>query len=241
MGKKPQDYEPDRWSSRDVALWTTAELAVATLQGNLAGMPVTAVPFALRLSNAGDEGVYAHGAFRLLDYRAPGDGSYAYNSSTMLATGRGAVPLMIGVAAVRAMGNAGRGSAAASLAIPRWLQIEQGTLAVSNYGFYLHTATAVLAWDWHSIHFAELIGPGALRIQGQSPQGLVNWIIESEWAELVFFFWAGVRNPTHPQYVTRTWLPEEWLTRAFVFSRSEPGVGQPSSAQFQRIRGQLRP
>ncbi len=241
MGKKQQDSEPDRWNSRDAALWTTAELAVAVLKGNLASRPVAAVPFALRLSRAGDEGVHAHGPFRLLDYRAPGNGSYVHNSSTMLATGRGAAPMMIGFAAVQAMGNASRRSAAASLAAPRWMQIDQGTLAVSNYGFYLHTPTAVLAWGWESIHFAELTGPGVLRIQGQSQQGSINWIIESEWAELVFVFWASVRNPTHPQFVTRTWLPEEWLTRAFVFSRTEAGPGHPSGAQFQKIHRELNP
>ncbi|PYI69091.1 hypothetical protein CVV68_04715 [Arthrobacter livingstonensis] len=204
-------------------MWKTAELAAAVLKSGLASHPTVAVPFALRFGG-NDEGIYAHGPFQLLEFRANGDGSYVHNTSVVAATGRGAVPFMLGFAATQAIGNASRRSRAANLAQQRWQPIDRGTVAVSNYGFYMHTPATVMAWQWQHINLAELTGPGQLRIQGQSERGPINWILESDWAELIFVFWASVRNPTSPQFVTRTWLPQDWLTKAFIWSQSNPSV-----------------
>ena len=223
MGNRTDDPEPEAWTVRDAALWKTAELAAAVFKNKLNAQPTVPVPFALRFGGA-DEGIYAHGAFRLLEFRANGDGSYTHKSSFVAATGRGAIPLMVGFAATQAIGNASRRSRAAGLAQQRWQPIDQGTVAVSNYGFYMHTPMTVNPWQWGSISLAELTGPGQLRIQGQSDRGPINWILESDWAELIFVFWASVCNPTSPQFVTRTWLPQDWLTKAFIWSKSNPAV-----------------
>lgn len=213
--------EPEAWTARDAALWKTAELAAAAMKNALDSQPTFPVPFAVQFGGA-NEGIYAHGPFRLLELRADGDGSYVHHSSVLTATGRGAIPLMLGFAAIQAMGNAARRNRAASQAQLAWQIIAHGTVSVSDYGFYLHTPSAVNPWAWNHIDLAELTGPGQLRIQGQAAHGPVTWILESDWAELVFVFWSIACNPTSPQFVTRTWLPPEWLAKAFIWSKSNP-------------------
>lgn len=229
MARKKQLSSDSGWTARDEALWSTAEMGVLLRQNRLKQRRRTPVPFAMQ--NAPDETPYAHGSFRLLSFQAAGDGSYSYNGSSLLATGRGAVPMMLGFAAVRAAGNASRRKRAAAMAQSRWMVIDTGTLTVSDHGFYLHTPTAIHAWNWGSIQMATLMGPGSLQLLGQSDQGPINWILESDWAELVFLFWATVRCPDHTQLLGRTWLPEDWVTRAFVHAQT--GSGYPDQDDFR--------
>lgn len=231
MRKKKNVPDPEAWTTRDGALWKTAELASAVLKRKLEEEPTFPVPFALRFGGA-SEGVYAHGPFQLFEVRAGGDGSYVQNSSVVAATGRGAVPFMLGFVATQAIGNAARRNHANNQAHLQLQTIDHGTVGISNYGFYLHTPAAVHAWQWRDVTLAELTGPGQLRIQGQSNRGSVNWILESDWAELIFVFWASVCNPTHQQFVTRTWLPQEWVTRAFIWSKSHSSA---TSAGFKDL------
>lgn len=237
MRKNKSTPDPDTWTVRDAALWRTAELASSILRKKLEHQPTLPVPFAVHLGGA-HEGIYAHGPFRLLEFRASGDGTYVHNSSVVAATGRGAIPFILGFAATQAVGNAARRNQAANLAQQRWQPIDHGTVSVSNYGFYMHTPSAIHAWPWNSINLAELTGPGQLKIQGQSQSGSVNWILESHWAELIFVFWASACNPTSPQFVTRTWLPQDWLARAFIWSKSNPSV---QGADFQSLYAGLEP
>ncbi|MFJ6000848.1 hypothetical protein [Arthrobacter sp. NPDC092385] len=230
MGKRT-DVDDSDWSARDDALWMTAELALLMHQGRLKQRQAVPVPFAMQHSQ--DEAPLAFGPFRLSSYEAWGDGSYVHDSSFVVARGRGAVPLMLGLGAAAALGNAGRRRRAAALAQPRWTPIDSGTVTVSDYGFYLHTQTSVLPRRWNSIQMATLIGPGALQVMGRSTSGSVNWILESDWAELVFLFWATVRCPGHEQLQGRTWLPDEWVTKAFV--HSQQGAGHPDPEAFRAI------
>lgn len=185
-----------------------------------------------------EERIVAHGGFQLLAWTSPGDGSYMHNNGMMLATGKGGLAMMAGFAAVQAAGNASRRRQAADMAQPRWIPIDHGTLAVGNFGFYLHSPTGIHAWAWDGIHMASLTGPGQLTIDGMSENGPVKWILNSHWAELVFMLWASVCNPTHPQMTGRTWLPQDWLTKAMVFAMSNQGY--PSHTAFQEVVRELR-
>ncbi|WP_028279242.1 hypothetical protein [Arthrobacter sp. H5] len=230
MGRK-ETPETD-WTARDETLWTTAEIAVLLKRGELDRRMPQAVPFAMQLGGH-EEKIFVHGPFQLLAWVAPGDGSYMHNNSTMVAMGRGAVPAVLAFGAVRAMGNATRRARARELAQPRWIPIDHGTLSVGSFGFYMHTTHALHSWGWKSIHLASLTGPGSLQIDGQSADGPVRWILNSDWAELVFVLWASVCNPDHPQMTGRVWLPEDWATKAMV--RSMSGSGYPTFSAFNEV------
>lgn len=220
MAREKQPSSEPEWTARDEALWSTAEMGVLLRQNRLKQRQRMPVPFAMQ--HASDETPYAHGSFRLLSFQATGDGTYAHNGSSMIATGRGAVPMMLGFAAARAAGNASRRRSAAAMAQPRWTVIDTGTLTISDYGFYMHTPTAIHAWNWDSIQMATLMGPGSLQIIGQATQEAINWVLESDWVELVFLFWATVRCPDHEQLLGRTWLPDHWVTKAFIHTQTNP-------------------
>lgn len=185
-----------------------------------------------------EERVLAHGPFTLLSWTAPGNGEYMHNSSTPIATGRGSIAMMAGFAAARAIGNSARRREAKARAQPRWLQIDQGTVSVSNFGFYLHGPHGLAPWSWSGVRAASLTAPGQLSIDGMSESGPVKWLLNSHWAELVFLLWASVCSPHHPQLTGRTWLPEEWLTKAMVFTMEN--TGYPDIRTFREIVGQLR-
>jgi hypothetical protein len=90
--------------------------------------------------------------------------------------------------------------------------IDQGTLYVTGYGFYMHNATNLFAWAWSPISTASMVGPGAMQLQGNAEgDRRVSWILRSDWAELVFIVWALTRHPRHPQLIDGTWLPPGWI------------------------------
>lgn len=164
-------------------------------------------------------------AYHFYTWGSPGDGSYLHDSSTFLATGRGAVPLMLGHAVGRAVGNSGRRAAAAAAAVPRWMVTETGHLFVSTHGFYLQSPNGLLHWTWDSIDGASVPAPGMFEMQGQSASGPVNWRLGTHAAELLFVLWSLVRHPEHPQFVSQTWLPAGWANWAAQQGKRPLGVG----------------
>jgi hypothetical protein len=198
------------WTDRDSALWHTCEIAVDVAAGRHPKSAPT-VATAFPPSFGPGEVVWASGPFRLLDHRAPGDGTYQENQSFFFATGRGGLAATAAVAATRAAGNRSRRRAAEWAAQPRWMQIDQGTVYVSSHGLYLHTVNAVLTWSWTSITAATMVGPGDMHFNGDSVSGPISWILRSDWAELSFVLWAIARHPQHVQLLTGGWLPPGWL------------------------------
>lgn len=211
MGKK-QTHQDPIWDERDEALWATAEIGLLLAQNRIGERQPAGTPFALTLA-PGEERVYTFSSFALHEYRAPGDGNYIHNAGTVLAVGRGAVPFMLGAAVGQAMGNSSRRKRAAAMTQPQWMQIDGGTVSVGSHGFYLHTPMSLLAWGWGSISLMTLVGPGHVQIMGDSQNGPVNWILQSNLAELVFLLWATVRHPEHEQLVKRVWLPQDWVDK----------------------------
>lgn len=43
-----------------------------------------------------------------------------------------------------------------------------------------------------------------------STQGTTHWLLQSQYAELVFLLWAKTRYPGHPQLQHHAWLPPNW-------------------------------
>jgi len=131
----------------------------------------------------------------------------------------------MGLLAGSVIGNArakahARAQAAAD-ATPRWVPIEQGTLYVSRYGWHMHTPS-VLSWSWPSTTSASMMGPAAVHVTGDSTSGPVSWMLESDWAELVFVLWALVRHPRHPQLLSGGWLPPGWVEHAMGHNKPVP-------------------
>jgi hypothetical protein len=237
MRKKQKHTDEGPWTVRDDALWTTAEIAVLLRRGQLHQRHPLPVPFAMRFGGH-EEKILAHGSFQLFSWTAPGNGEYMHNHSSLIATGRGGLAMMAGFAAAQAIGNSSRRREAAALAQPRWMQIDQGTVAVGNFGFYLHGPHGIAPWAWNGIHVASLTAPGQLSIDGMSDSGPVRWLLNSDWAELIFLLWASVCNPHHPQLTGTGWLPQEWLTKAMVFTMEN--TGYPGPEAFREIMSGLR-
>ncbi|WIX82014.1 hypothetical protein QRX50_15230 [Amycolatopsis carbonis] len=135
--------------------------------------------------------------------------------STPFVFGTGAlgVGLVAGSLVGGAVAKSRARTAAAAAAVPRWVPVEQGTLYPSAHGFYLHTPR-VLAWNWPAITGATMVGPGMVHITGESKSGPISWLVQSDWAELVFVTWAFAVHPRHPQLVTGQWLPPGWVDHA---------------------------
>lgn len=198
------------WTSRDSALWHTCEIAV-DLAGGTVPQPRLQIAAAFPPQLGRDERFWAAGPFALLEERAAGDGTYLHNGGFFFATGPAGLTATAAAAAFRAAGNARRRRAAEQSVIPRWTQIEQGTLYVSPYGVHLQSPRALGAWGWSSITAASMVGPAAMHMFADSAQGQVSWILQSDWAELAFVTWALARHRRHPQLLTGAWLPPGWL------------------------------
>jgi hypothetical protein len=91
---------------------------------------------------------------------------------------------------------------------------DQGLLWVSTAGFYLQTDAGLFPWAWVAVRSIVLTGPGAAHVQGTSQSGEVSWLLQSDWAELVFVLWAMAVHPNHPSLPNGGWLPPGWRERA---------------------------
>lgn len=219
MGRR--DPAPS-WSTHDQAVWHTCDIASAVLAGTADQRPVLASPFPPHL--ALDERLLAQGDFDLLTFRPVGDGSYVDDRGTFFSTSRGGLALTAGIAATRAAGNRRRRAAAVADSVPRWTLDERGTLWVSTAGFYLQSVSGLFPWPWGSVHSAQLVAPASVNLQGDSQNGPVAWILDSDWAELVFVLWAMAVHPDHPALGHGGWLPPGWRDRASapVFGTKPP-------------------
>ncbi|WP_326566010.1 hypothetical protein VSH64_29580 [Amycolatopsis rhabdoformis] len=214
--KRPQVPVPP-WTQRDEVLRYTCHLAMLMGQGHdLGHLQEVLAPFPP--TNARDERLLAAGPFVLSDFRALGDGSWNVSTPFVFGTGALGVGLVAGSLVGGAVAKSRARNAAAANAVPRWVPIEQGTVYLSEYGFYLHTPR-VLAWNWPSITGATMAGPGLVHLTGDSQNGSVSWLLQSDWAELVFVAWANAVHPRHPQFVTGQWLPPGWVEHARYHQR----------------------
>lgn len=198
-------------SQHDAAIWRTFTINDLIDCGRFHEVPD--VPTTFPGSLAEDEKIVATGPFVLHEFVSLGNGSYTHDSGFFFASGPYGTALTAGVAIGRAVGNNSRRRAAADAATPRWCPVDDGLIHVSDSGFYLQSRRGLLPWGWPAVTSAQLIGPGQLWMSGNSTQGPVQWIVDSDWAELVLTLWARVQHPRHPQFEQGTWVPEGWAAR----------------------------
>lgn len=194
------------WVAEDSALWHTCAIVAAVRNREWRDLPNIGVSFV----TGEHERVLASSPFELYTWRALGDGSYAHSSGTMVAWGRGALPVMVGFAAGQAMGNSARRSAAVAATVPRWVHDDGGQIYVTTHGFHLQTMGGLYRWSWDSIDSAQVVHHSIVEIHGRAANGAVHWRFRTPAAELLFTLWALVRHPRHPQLISGTWLPPNW-------------------------------
>jgi hypothetical protein len=224
MGRNPAQPAVPPWTQRDEALRYTCHLAALLARGNdLAHLTEVLAPFPA--TNAADERLWAGGPFVLSEYRALGDGSWQVNTPFVFGTGALGVGLVAGSLIGGSVAKSRARRAAQAAAVPRWIPVEQGTLYLSQHGFYLHTPR-VLRWHWAAISGASMVAPATVHFTGASERGPVSWLLQSDWAELLFASWALTIHPRHPQLVTGQWLPPGWLEHASFHQRpADPAPG----------------
>lgn len=200
------------WTYRDDVLSYTCHLA-ALMAGDadLGQVEEVLAPFPGR--NVAGERFWATGAVVVSDFRAIGDGSWSVSTPMVFGTGALGVGLVAGSLVGGAIAKSRARRAAAAATVPRWVPIAHGALYLSAYGFHLHTPQ-VNAWHWAGVTGAEMVAPGVVHVTGNGKSGPVAWLIQSEWAELLFVTWANAVHPRHPQLVTGQWLPPGWVEHA---------------------------
>lgn len=221
-GNRQKQPPKDELTPYEAAIWRTVALNQALDHGVLGSLPQIPTHFPLRLGHG--ERVFATGPFALRDHIALGDGQYTHQSGMMLASGPAGLALTGAFAIGQAIGNSSRRSRAQAMATPQWHVIGQGQLFVSNSGFYLDTGRNLWPWGFSDITSVRLVNPGAILINGESREGPVAWILESDWAELIFTLWARLIHPQHPQFLGHAWIPPGWVDRA---RESKYGLPKP--------------
>ncbi|MFI9451553.1 hypothetical protein [Amycolatopsis sp. NPDC052450] len=216
---------PPPWTQRDEVLRYTCYLAAMVAGGHdLSQTPEVLAPFPT--VNADDERLWAVGQFILSDFRALGDGSWQVNTPMVFGTGAVGLGLVAGSLIGGAVAKSRARTAAQAAAMPRWVPIVRGSLYASSYGFYMYTPQ-VLRWHWSAITAASIVAPATLHFTGESVDGPISRLLQSDYAELLFVTWALDQHPRHPQLVTGGWLPQGWLQHAAAHDRqpdAAPGL-----------------
>ncbi|OKL54693.1 hypothetical protein BSZ39_02595 [Bowdeniella nasicola] len=161
-------------------------------------LPMVRVPFAMQ-GDPATERIIAMSSYELRAFVATSDGSYAKSRGLFLGTGKIGLALTAGVMAGQAVCNARRKKAAERAMQPRWVRGEGGALAISPLGFYLASPSGIHYWAWGAIDYCSVVADQVIEIVGRSTQGSIRWQLTSELAELIFYLWAIVRAPHHPQ------------------------------------------
>lgn len=222
-------------SSHDTAIWHTIHIGELIDTGQLAQWPGEPAPFVMRQGPG--ERALATGSFVLYDYVAAGDGSYAHQSGMLLATGRNGLAMTAGFLAAQSVGNMARRKAAERAATEQWRPIAHGQLWVTEFGFHRASEYGMAAWEYGAVEAAQLVAPGRLWFAGNSTDGPISWVVESDWAELMLLLWVRSVGIQHPQTVGVGWLPPGWLERVQAAGIALPRVQSPSSP----LRGYLPP
>lgn len=224
MAKRPAAEEEDpAWGYFDDALMYSCHV-VAALRSGRADLLTARIGVQFAPCLGSGEQILAQGTFVLSEFRAPGNGVYSHSSGVFFATGRGGLALTGLFMGAQAVGNASRRSRAAADSVPRWLDVDRGSLTLSTHGFYLQSGLGYRTWGWDSITAADMVAPDRVHLDGQSTDGPVRWVLTSPWAPLLFALWCLARHSQHPRFLTNTWLPHGWWERAMAEGH-RPAIG----------------
>lgn len=214
-------------SPHDSAIWHTVDIIMRLDTGTLRERPQERTSFPL----APGDMALTRGPFTLHHHAAPGDGSYQHNSGFFFATGKGGLAVTAAVAAGRALGNSRRRANAARETVPRWVPLTSGDLTTAVHGFHLQQPSGVLlSWHWGAISSMDVMQAGYVHLTGRSDAGPVSWVLQSDWAELVFVLWCRFTHPNHPQLLANAWIDTAWADRVRAAGyplpeRSTPRLG----------------
>lgn len=167
-------------------------------------LPIVPVPFAMQ-GDPAREHIIAASNFQLSAFVPGSDGSYDKSRGLFLATGKIGLLISAGIMAGQAARNARRRRAAEAAMTHRWVAGESGALCVSQLGFYLITSSGIHFWGWGALDYVSITAAEEIELLGRAEAGAVRWRLRSEVAELVFFLWAIVRAPHHPQLTGEQW------------------------------------
>ncbi|MGY4645161.1 hypothetical protein [Cellulomonas sp. URHB0016] len=223
MRQQPRAGADDDWGWFDAALLYSCHV-VAAMRAGRPDAITTTLAVSFPPSIAAGERLLAEGGFVLNEFAAPGDGTYVRDNGFFFATGGIGMAVTAVALGARAAGNSARRQAAAAAAVPRWLEVDRGSVVVSSHGFYLHSHLGHRTWPWEPIHVAQIVAPDVVELSGDSTNGRVHWRLQSPWAPLVFALWCLRRHPDHPQLVTNAWLPQGWWERATAHGH-RPAIG----------------
>lgn len=194
------------WSRADEALLRTVN-TWRQLQGG-AALHSVASALALPPRFSPTEVMLASGRYRLLSWHH----RPAVSRRRPLFFGWGAAGLR--AAAWLQLGAAvGRGSSTPSPA--SWRATDDGFATVSDQGFYLTSARHARtdAWEWLAIANMTLIGSSAVRMTSTTDRGGITWMVECEWAALLWLLWSATQAGASLPNV-QAFVPDGWLQRA---------------------------
>jgi hypothetical protein len=117
------------WTSHDSSLWFASEIAVGLMGvGPPRFAPQVTTPFP---PLSPDSAYLASGGYELLEFRAPGDGTWMRDRGFFFATGGLGLALTAASAVARHARNSSRRSKALADATPRWLPVDRGHVYVA--------------------------------------------------------------------------------------------------------------
>ena len=196
---------PDVWTYRDEVLVATLAIVNDAIAGRLEQRPLLTSRFALAYT---DDKLFAGGNYLLDWWGATGDGSYSYNRGFVAGTGLIGMGAMVGSLIGNSVARNKAVSAAYAASTVCWRPVDMGLVHVSNFGFYLsdgHRGFRFYSWD--SVRQADIVGPTCVQFTASTDNGMQTWRLMSDWAELVFAFWALARHRNHPQWIDGSWYP----------------------------------
>ncbi|WP_244925015.1 hypothetical protein [Actinomyces bowdenii] len=200
------------WTGQDFVWWNTAAVLTATRRGYRPS-PVSPRIDPVRRVLAADETMLATCDAELLMWRR-GDATYNPSRGFFLAGGPVGLALTAAFFGGQAYLNHRRKRAAEADAVEKWRHLARARLTVSTHGIYLGTGEGIMPVPFEQVQEARITAPGEIVMAATNASGSARWKLRAQWAELVLVLWAVRHLPDHPQLVSRSWLPADWLAHA---------------------------
>ncbi|CCM63033.1 hypothetical protein BN381_150146 [Candidatus Microthrix parvicella RN1] len=190
------------WSDHDEAVFTTYEII-----GYIAhDMVPPRIASTFRLAYGGDEVLVASGLYSRSIF---GTGGLQQES------GRWTPNVVRGYRKVKGL-EARR---------QRWRPQDAGEIYVSTKAYYLRPkgAPAPICFGFDRVVETAIVAPGLIETSlNFDDGGTYKFQVQSDWAELVFWMWAGVFAPHHPD--CSNWTPPGWGARARLEGRVDRSI-----------------
>lgn len=226
MAKRTPSPAPDVWTYRDEVLVATAHIVAATATGELDRLPRLASNLALSYD---DEQLVAVGDYRLDWWGANGDGTWSHAGGFAAGTGPIGIGLAVGSLIGNSVGRARARAEAADAAMIRWRPVDAGQVHITTHGLYLTGGRhGYRRFLWDHLQQADVVVPCVLQFSASTDHGNQTWRLYSDWAELLFAYWALARNRNHPQWITGTWYPSDIMRQRAAYHRKDLAAIPPA-------------